>query len=207
MKPIKVHMVDADTKEVSLNEIYFSLGQRLTPASVDALRELFPIVEQGKKYSIGNDGIEYFSIYYPDDLDFFSQFYWIHEVDTPHTLNQVNRENRGGKFYGAYLKKQETEKQWKIAINRNPPSFKGKVWMNFHWYYTRDCDPCDNLPVSLKPILDALVAAKVILDDSTKVIQSPFINSFERGEKNTVKIMISNFNPITGTKEKFSILP
>jgi Holliday junction resolvase RusA-like endonuclease len=97
----------------------------------------------------------------------------------PPTLNQIIKVARDNKYKSA-----KSKKEWTSYVENCCKSikvkFSGKVWLDvcFHTQ-TRRNDP-DNLMAGLKPILDGLVNAKIIVDDSITIIQSPIIQRFVR---------------------------
>lgn len=109
-------------------------------------------------------------------------------------LNEQLDIARGSKMGGAAKKKELTEivrgfcKQ--VAFVQGVKQ-TGKVWIGFEWRYWNDAiDPADNLPASLKPILDAMVKERIILDDSSEIIQFPIVHTRIKSKDHTVTLHI-----------------
>lgn len=89
----------------------------------------------------------------------------------------------------AQVKKQWTQDIAFLCIGL--PKFLGPVWLSFKWQLKRwpgvDADNCS---ASAKFLLDGLVEAGIIQDDSCKIIQNPYIHAFEKGN-NEVTVTIS----------------
>lgn len=93
-----------------------------------------------------------------------------------------------------WAKSAQVKKQWTRDIAfmcAGLPKFLGPVWLSFKWQPKKwpNLD-ADNCVASAKYILDSLVQAGIIQDDSLKVIQSPYIHYFEKGN-NEVIVTIS----------------
>lgn len=87
-------------------------------------------------------------------------------------LNEYVKKERGNKFSGSAIKKEETRRCF--IYGRQYGHFDipqgHKVSINFHWYREdRRTDP-DNIAFAKKFILDGLVEAKVLANDSWKMI-------------------------------------
>lgn len=73
------------------------------------------------------------------------------------------------------------------------PAFPGKVWLSFVWHVrTLRRDPADNTPAAAKFVLDGLVDAGILKDDSGFVIQPPVVHSWELSDKEGVLLTISD---------------
>lgn len=109
----------------------------------------------------------------------------------PPTLNEIIRVARTNEFLSAKQKKEWTNKISVACYGRY--RFSGEVWLSFLWYVKFNRDP-DNVVASVKFILDGLVDALIIKDDSLKTIQS-FDNRFRKvkpGENEIVTLYISD---------------
>jgi hypothetical protein len=62
------------------------------------------------------------------------------------------------------------------------PAFPGVVWLDFCWQVKRLTSDPDNVQAAAKYVLDGLVKAGILVDDSLKIVQSPVIHRFQRGE-------------------------
>lgn len=94
------------------------------------------------------------------------------------TLNKVSRCHHQ---ITAKIKKNGTNNAELSCFGRY--QFKGKIWVEIFYFVKRNIDPLDNLPASLKPILDGMVNAGIIEDDSMEIIQDPVISWFVKFEK------------------------
>lgn len=107
-------------------------------------------------------------------------------------LNRQQNTARSSKFAAAREKKELTDRTVAWAKTRAIAKFPGAVWVSIEWQIKNFAnDPIDNLPASLKPILDGLVKAGVLKDDSARVIQTPIVHHVTKGE-NRVAIEISD---------------
>lgn len=102
----------------------------------------------------------------------------------PPTLNVQIAEARANKFKAA-----RTKQEWlhEIGIMTRLESkgvkFKGKVWLAFCWkVHNFNSDP-DNIAAAAKFLMDGLVAASLIVDDSLKYIGSPVIHCYQKQPK------------------------
>ena len=109
----------------------------------------------------------------------------------PPSLNQIISTARSSRYKSASEKKAWTEDCEAICWGKY--QFHSKVWLEVYWYLKRSIDPADNLPATLKPILDGMVNAEIIVDDSMRIIQPPIITWFEvyKGES-YVKVLVSD---------------
>ena len=109
----------------------------------------------------------------------------------PPSLNKIIASARSNPYKSAAEKKAWTEDCEAICWGKT--QFHSKVWLEVYWYLKRQIDPADNLPATLKPILDGMVRAEIIVDDSMKIIQPPIITWFEvhKGES-YVKVLVSD---------------
>lgn len=108
----------------------------------------------------------------------------------PAMLNKQIDIARGSKMKAAALKKETTQaiagRCKQIALIPGA-KYSGQVWIGCEWHYGNDAiDPLDNLPASLKPILDGLVKAKILKDDSSKIIQFPIHHVRVKDDSKTI---------------------
>ena len=118
----------------------------------------------------------------------------IHQIDfdyLPPTMNEfLAAANRNRHVYGK-LKAEHTSNCAIIA--HDAPKFPGRVWIACHWRIKNiKRDPADNTPSALKFILDGLVQAGVITDDSGMVIQPPVIHGWEKSKDEGVLLTIAD---------------
>ena len=85
------------------------------------------------------------------------------------TLNEYINIERGNKIASAKLKKDCTEQVYWQCKELNAKSVTGMVDVHFEWHAKGRHDP-DNIDFARKFILDGLVMAKVIKDDSQQYI-------------------------------------
>ena len=85
------------------------------------------------------------------------------------TLNEYINIERGHKMASAKLKKDCTEQVYLQCKELNAKSVSGMVDVHLEWHVTGRHDP-DNIDFARKFILDGLVLAKVIKDDSQQFI-------------------------------------
>ena len=95
------------------------------------------------------------------------------------SFNEYTKKNRANKYAGAEMKKQEEEFIY-LAIKNQLGNLKIKnpVKINFLWIEENGKRDLDNISFAKKFILDALVKAKVIENDSRKYVAG-FVDNFE----------------------------
>ncbi len=81
------------------------------------------------------------------------------------TLNQYINLERGNKFAAAKIKREETCKRQKLK------PIQGAVDIVCHWYCKNTRTDPDNVAYSVKEILDGLVIAKVLENDSWAIVR------------------------------------
>jgi len=108
----------------------------------------------------------------------------------PPTMNQIIAAARSSPFVSARQKAKWTNEVALIAFNRRP--FPGKVWTTWFWEVTNLRYDEDNLVASRKFILDGLVQAGVLKDDSLQIIQTPVIHFHSKGKMNQVVLQLSS---------------
>ena len=103
------------------------------------------------------------------------------------TLNDHDNANRNNKFGGAKLKKEQTELvAWqakKHSLIKNP------VTIAFHWHYSSKHD-FDNIRFATKYILDGLVKAGVLVNDSQKHVLGFEGDYFIKVPKGSEKVIV-----------------
>lgn len=109
----------------------------------------------------------------------------------PPTLNELIKIAKQNPRQYARLKREYTRDCAITALGN--PQFTGKVWISCHWHVkTLRRDPADNTPAALKCILDGLVDAGILKDDSGFVIQPPLVHSWELATQEGCKLLISD---------------
>ena len=117
----------------------------------------------------------------------------------PPSLNETINLARTGKYVSSGIKK-----KWNKLIADNskhikPYSPERKVWFHFTWILKSKMRDFDNVSSGIKYILDGLVIAGIIKDDSQKYIGNRLIHEFiidrEKGDRCLVT-MSDDFNDI-----------
>lgn len=126
----------------------------------------------------------------------------------PPSLNETINLARTGKYVSSGIKK-----KWNKLIADNskhlkPYSPERKVWFHFTWILKSKMRDFDNVSSGIKYILDGLVIAGIIKDDSQKYIGNRLIHEFiidrEKGDRclvtmsddfNDIQELISMFDP------------
>lgn len=111
------------------------------------------------------------------------------------TLNEIIRAAEEG--YYRKLKHRYTAECAILALGKKP--FSGKVWLHYHWHIGTDRRDPDNTFAASKAVLDGLVNIGVLEDDSSRVIQSPVIHTWElrRPEKLILRVSDSPIFTLT----------
>lgn len=102
------------------------------------------------------------------------------------TLNPFISENRKNKYAGALLKKEETLRVYYEMLVQKVKKIKlgrGKLYIRFNWYRSNKKTDPDNIAFARKFIMDGLVLAKVIPDDTWNIIGG-FSDRFYVDKKN-----------------------
>ena len=102
-------------------------------------------------------------------------------------LNEYTNVSRGNKYKSSSIKKRETE----IARLHflNSPTIKTPCRLKFTWIMTNKRMDLDNRSFSRKFILDGMVKANVIPDDSLKYVIG-FQDEYEPGAQDGVRIEV-----------------
>lgn len=153
-------------------------------AILDALngRQLMPLSGYTEAQRLGISERDYKCRLFPQQASF--------TCPIPPMLNEQIRLARTHWAKSAQVKKQWTND---VAIEcRNLPTFEGPVWIQFDWQLKKfpNVDG-DNASASAKYLLDGLVQAGIIPDDSLKVIMSPVVHYY-RGGNNEVIVTLSS---------------
>lgn len=110
----------------------------------------------------------------------------------PPTLNEITDTARRSRFKSADTKKKWTEYICKKARKMKKMYSAKKVYMECVWFIKNFQRDPDNIEAAQKYILDGLVTAKVIKDDSLCFIQSPVIHWFEKAEFDSLVFLFYN---------------
>lgn len=111
------------------------------------------------------------------------------EADIPPTLNEQIDLARTHWSKSAKVKEEETEEIAKGLIGLH--QFHDKVWIDFLWMVRNFGSDQDNIEASRKYIMDGMVLAGMIKDDSLMWINPPTIHDYIRGD-NTVRVRVSD---------------
>lgn len=85
-------------------------------------------------------------------------------------LNDYVRAERSNRFAASKMKKQQTERAGIAAVEQRMPSFNGRVEIIFTWVEENRRRDMDNVAFAKKFILDGLVRAGVIRDDTPRYV-------------------------------------
>lgn len=103
------------------------------------------------------------------------------------TLNDHDKANRYNRFAGAKLKKEMTELvAWQV---KGKPKITKPCVLSFSWYISSKCD-YDNICFARKYLLDGMVKAGILKDDSPKYVLGFGGDSFIKVEKGKEKIIV-----------------
>ena len=87
-------------------------------------------------------------------------------------FNTFQNKTRYNKFAGAGVKKSETERvYWECKSQKIKPVAQYPVTVSFKWYSKNTRKDVDNIAFAKKFILDGLVMAKVIDNDSQQFVK------------------------------------
>lgn len=85
-------------------------------------------------------------------------------------LNEYVRAERANRYMASSMKKQQTERAGVAAIEQGMPKFTGRVEITFTWVEENRRRDMDNVAFAKKFILDGLVRAGVIRDDTPRYV-------------------------------------
>lgn len=110
------------------------------------------------------------------------------EIDgTLATLNDHDEANRRNKFAGAKLKKEMTDYvAWQV---KGAPAITQPCIITFNWYYSGKHD-LDNIRFAAKYILDGMVKAGILPDDSQKWVLGFGGDYFTKVSKGQEKVLV-----------------
>ncbi|MDJ0554337.1 MAG: hypothetical protein F6K24_02600 [Okeania sp. SIO2D1] len=103
------------------------------------------------------------------------------EYPLPPTLNKIINNARRSKYISSSEKRKWTEDIAILSSELTP--CQDMVWLKFEWkVFNQKRDP-DNIAAAAKFILDGLVAAEIIPDDSLKYIGSPILHYYGKAQR------------------------
>ncbi len=115
-------------------------------------------------------------------------------LSLPPTTNEMVNEARTNRFKAAATKKQWTSQ---IAIEAiDAPSFEGLVYLGFRFFVNRFTSDHDNIQGAKKYLMDGLVQAGVLKDDSLKYIHPIVVDQFFLTKKDKYVIITISDSPI-----------
>ena len=85
-------------------------------------------------------------------------------------LNDYVRAERANRFAASKMKKEQTERAGIAAVEQRMPRFSGRVEIVFTWVEENRRRDMDNVAFAKKFILDGLVRAGVIKDDTPRYV-------------------------------------
>lgn len=85
-------------------------------------------------------------------------------------LNDYVRAERANRYAASKMKREQTERAGIAAVERRMPGFKGPVEIAFTWVEQNRRRDMDNVAFAKKFILDGLVRAGVIPDDTPRYV-------------------------------------
>ena len=103
------------------------------------------------------------------------------------TLNKYISAERTNKFKGSSIKKTETAIVKNTLLNKKP--FPTPCRLKFTWLIKNKRTDLDNIAFCKKFILDGIVQAKIIPDDTMKYVIG-FVDEFEISNKEGVRIEV-----------------
>lgn len=98
-------------------------------------------------------------------------------------LNDYVQAERSNRYAASKMKKQQTERAGIAAVEQGMPRFPGRVEVAFTWVEENRRRDMDNVCFAKKFILDGLVRAGVIRDDTPRYIAG-FSDSFAYDSRN-----------------------
>lgn len=94
------------------------------------------------------------------------------------TLNEYIAADKANRYKGGAIKKQQTNSVAYLALEQGVKPISKKVDIDFHWYKPNNRTDHDNIAFCKKFILDGLVVAGILKNDSHKYIGN-FTDTFE----------------------------
>lgn len=102
------------------------------------------------------------------------------------TLNDHDAANRGNKFIGAKLKREQTELVAYQVMGK--PKITKPCFVTFHWFYSSRHD-YDNIAFAKKYALDGMIKAGILPNDNQSWVLG-FSDDFTKVEKGQEKLLI-----------------
>ncbi|NES89284.1 hypothetical protein [Okeania sp. SIO2B9] len=115
----------------------------------------------------------------------------------PPTLNKIISSARRS-IYASSSEKRKWTQELALMSSALQPYGENKVWLCFNWrVFNENRDP-DNIAAAAKYIMDGLVAAGVLPDDSLRYIGSPVLHYYDKAEKweDRCELTISTYPPV-----------
>lgn len=102
----------------------------------------------------------------------------------PATANEYINALKSHRFVGQRIKNEETERVWAECKMQGVSHFSAPVRLHFKWYTNRRLD-LDNIAFSKKFVIDGLVRAQVLKNDTMKEVAG-FTDTFYKGEDGVI---------------------
>lgn len=109
----------------------------------------------------------------------------------PPSLNELIDKARGNLYAANNDKQKWTKKAKQCCEEQGVIPFSPKVWLSVEITYSTSTSDFDNLVACLKPLLDGMVKAGVLQDDSLKYIESSVYFKFTKTKRNNQYVNIS----------------
>lgn len=104
------------------------------------------------------------------------------------SLNEYVNAERANRNYAASIKHKETKRAASAALGL--PTFTKPVWIHFKWIEPNTRRDVDNVAFAKKFILDGLVAAGVLMNDSRAYVIG-FEDDFSEIDKDNPRVEVS----------------
>lgn len=105
------------------------------------------------------------------------------------SLNDYISAERRNKHIAAKIKRDETKRVSDLATSPDMPTFSNPVMVRCIWIEPNSRRDADNVAFAKKFILDGLVDAGVLIDDSRKYVVG-FIDVFPEPDKNNPRVIV-----------------
>lgn len=109
----------------------------------------------------------------------------------PPSLNKLINTARSNRYAANTEKQKWTKKAKQCCEEQGVVPFSTKVWLSVEITYSTTASDFDNLIACLKPILDGMVKAGVLEDDSLKYIESSVYFKFTKTKRNNQYVNIT----------------
>lgn len=104
------------------------------------------------------------------------------------SLNVYVDAERSNRYFGSSIKKRETKKVYEKCIEQKAPKLTKLRTLEFIWKTKDRRQDKDNISFAKKFILDGMVKAGVIPNDTYKNLPNKIVDKFEIGEPGVVVV-------------------